>query len=567
NRIAVTGTTTTYKEDYFNTMFYQAYIGYPPQQDQSGALQVPQQQIPCYGMKHFIPVYVSPYPYYGQGRSAVIIAKYFEGAFFNGTISCNSTPLQYVHVSLLDQYEFPHDNMFTNEKGLFNVLAPADNITLLFTYADDVFLKTITFNNTSSLLYPPLTDAEAMRMNGTNYTRFFNITVNLSTLEGYVYEDNNNNGSYEPSIDTPLSGITIELQDYYFGRPVPSTTTDAQGHYLFQNLYPSKYNISAIEDGYTLLERRGINVEPDENMYNISKPKLAAINGVVYRDTDDDFDYTAGEEVSGVNVELTYTTLDGTQITVGTKTTDATGSYSFASLVPGRYSLNATQLNSITGYLDYLSTEPVTPTANRTSWVNISLDYAPVIVSGYTTHNTEKVDAVTLTFAPDASVENNTAVQKTATSDATGFYSLKLTPGSYNLSARQTSGSTTVYSATGHLVVTIGQGRASYPVALTKDSITVTGHTTYNGMNKANMTITFTPDFTVENNTALYTTVMTDSTGAYTIELTAGSYNVSVEELVNESGQNVTYTGASYIAVQTGDAPRTLTIILTREET
>lgn len=92
NRVAITGTTTVYKADYFKTMFYSAYIGTPAQQDQQGNYQTPQQQYPCYLMRHFVPDYISPYPYYGYGRSAVVIAKYYEGAFFNGTIKINETP-------------------------------------------------------------------------------------------------------------------------------------------------------------------------------------------------------------------------------------------------------------------------------------------------------------------------------------------------------------------------------------------------------------------------------------------------------------------------------------------
>jgi len=68
-----------------------------------------------------------------------------------------------------------------------------------------------------------------------SYSRYFNISIDPSTLEGFVYQDNNNNGSYDPTIDSPLSGITIELNDYYFGRPVQPVKTDPQGYYIFRN--------------------------------------------------------------------------------------------------------------------------------------------------------------------------------------------------------------------------------------------------------------------------------------------------------------------------------------------
>jgi dolichyl-phosphooligosaccharide-protein glycotransferase len=567
NRIAITGTGTIYKEDYFNTMFYRTYIGTPAQQDSNGNYQIPNQQIPCYAMKHFVPVYVSPFPYYSESRSAVVIAKYFEGAFFNGSISCNNTPLSFVTVAVLDEYGFPHDYMPTDENGTFALLAPGGNITLLFTYANDVFLKSITFNSTSDALYAPVTDAEAMRRNGTKYSREFEVVVNLSTLDGYVYQDTNNNNSYDPGIDTPLSDITVRLEDYYFGNPVQPVTTDEQGYYRFRNLYPSKYNLSAVEGDYTLLNRQGINVEPDNNTYNISKPKLSGINGVVYQDLNNDKKYTAGEEESDVHLQLTYTKLDGTQLSVTNVTTAAAGSYTFSSLIPGEYTLNATKLNPSTGYLDFLTEQTITLTANRTSWVNISLTYAPVSVSGYTIHNATRIAAVPITFAPDNSVANNTATkQSTATSDSQGSFNVALLPGTYNVTVKKTEGATTVYTFTGKLSLAIGEGIASYDISLTKASVTVSGSTLYNGVGKANMTVLFTKDVLVGNNTAVTTSVKTNGTGGYTIELTPGSYNVSVEELVNESGQNITYTGTGRLSVSSGEAPRVFDIVLVREE-
>jgi len=567
NRIAVTGTTTINKQDYFNTMFYRTYIGTPPQQDQSGYYQTPNQQIPCYAMRHFIPVYVSPYPYYGQGRQAVVIAKYYEGAFFNGSISCNDTPLPYVTVAILDDYGFPHDNMATDANGSFNLLAPGGNVTLLFTYANEVLLKKITFNNTNNMLYSPVTDAEAMRLNGSKYSRNFNINVSLSTLEGFVYQDNNNNGSYEQAIDTPLSGITIELNDYYFGRPVQPVTTDLQGHYVFSNLYPSKYNISAVENEYTLLNRKPINIEPGNNSYNISKPKLAEVKGVVYTDSNVDKKYTTGEEASDVQIQLTYTKLDDTQKSVTTITTGTAGTYSFPSLIPGVYTLNATKQNTSTGNLDYVTEQTVTLTANKTSWVNISLTYAPVIVSGYTTYATANLDSIPVTFAPDKSIQNNTATKQiSATSDAQGLYVAKLTPGTYNVTVKKTEAATTVYTFTDKLTVSVGEGTASYNIAVTKVSVTVSGTTKYNGVGKANMTILFSEDLRIAENTAVTKSVITDSNGNYTTELAPGSYNASVEELVNEGGQNITYTGTGQITLTIGDTPKDLNILLTREQ-
>jgi hypothetical protein len=472
-----------------------------------------------------------------------------------------------VTAAVLDEYGFPHDYISTDENGSFNLLAPGGNITLLFTYANDVFLKSIKFNSTNDTLFSPVTDADAMRLNGSRYQRSFNLNVSLATLEGFAYQDNNNKNTYEPAIDTPLSDISIQLNDYYFGRPIPSVTTDEQGYYIFQNLYPSKYNISAVEGNYTLLNREAINIEPGNTSYNISKPKLAGVKGITYTDTNADKKYTVGEEESDVHIQLTYTKLDGTQLSVTNSITGASGSYAFSSLIPGAYTLNATKMNTSTGHLDYLTEQTITLTANKTSWVNISLTYAPVLVSGDTIYDTTAIAGIPITFVPDKSVKNNTATkQGSATSNAQGLYSLQLTPGSYNVTVKKTEGATTVYTFTGKLSLSIGEGTASYGISLIKTSISFSGTTTYNGAGKANMTIFFTKDIKVGNNTAVTTSVKTNSNGLYTIELTPGSYNVSVEELVNESGQNMTYMYTGTFTVRSGEAPKVYDIILTREQ-
>lgn len=567
NYIAVTGTSTVYKKDYFDTMFYRTYLGTPAQQDSSGNYQTPSQQIPCYAMKHFVPVYVSPYPYQ-QGRSAVVIAKYYEGAFFNGTISCNNTPLSYVSVAILDQYGFPHDYVITDENGSFHLLSPGGNITLLFSYANDVLLKQIRFNSTNNTLFAPVTDEEAMRLTH-SYSRNFNISVNLSTLEGFVYQDTNNNGSYDPTVDTPLSGITIELNDYYFGRLVKPVKTDQQGHYIFHNLYPSKYNISAVDENeFTLLNMKAINVEPGQNSYNISRPQLAEVKGWVYIDNNGDKKYTDGEGMNDVQVQLNYTRLNGTEKSVTNATSGAKGTYSFSSLIPGEYTLIATKANSTNPKnLVYLTEQTITLTANKTSWVNISLTFAPVVVSGYTTNNSLKIANIPITFTPDTSVINNTATQNSGTSNAQGLYSAELQPGIYNVTVQKTDSGTTVYTFTGKLFVPIGVGITSYNIDVSKTSVTVSGNTTYNGTGKANITVLFSKDSTISDNTAVTKSVVSDQNGSYKIELTPGSYNVSVSGAVNESGHNITYSGVvEKITLYTGEAPRVINVILAREQ-
>jgi hypothetical protein len=290
------------------------------------------------------------------------------------------------------------------------------------------------------------------------------------------------------------------------------------------------------------------------------------MKGVAYIDNNNDNKYTPGEETSDVHIRLTYTKLDGTQLLVSKVTTGADGAFAFSSLIPGEYTVNATKVNTSTKNLDYLTEQIVTLIANKTSWVNISLAYAPVTTRGYTTYDTAKIPNIPITFAPDKTVKNNTATKQVAvTSDAQGLYVAKLTPGIYNVTVKKTEGVTTVYTYTDKVSVFPGEGNASYDIALTKVSVTVSGSTLYNGVGKSNMTVVFTKDLSIANNTALTKSITTNINGNYTIELTPGAYNVSVEKFVNESGQNVTYRGAAHITLLMGEKPNIRNIILTRE--
>lgn len=570
NRIQITGTSTVYKQDYFNTMFYKTYVGTPPQTDTSGNLQTPKQQIPTYAMKHFAAEYVSPYPYYGGGKSSVVIAKYFEGAYLNGTVrSVNGSPLPYVHAIILDSYGFPHDNVYTDQSGHFSLISPGGNVTLLLTYpGDTLLLHRVTFNQTGNgSVYKPVTDAQAMRQPGTNYTRSFAFSINNSNLTGFVYNDVNGNKSYDPGVDTPIPGVKVHLDDLFFSRTFPDATTDANGKYQFANIPPSEYNVSAIQNNFTLNTSK-VDVEPGPFWHNVSKPLNGGVTGVIFKDINSNSKPDVGEAQAGVNVTLRYTTLAGKQILVGQQVTGSSGTYQFSSLVPGKYTINASLRSSTTGNLEYTTEKAVTITPNATLANNMTLTYAKIAVTGKTTTaNNQTVAGVSVSFSPDRQVANNTAAATTATTDKNGSYTANLLPGSYNVTVNKQQGATTVYKFTGKLVITPGQNTITYNIALTKTSITVTGTTTQNGLPIGNMTVTFKPDGSA-NNTAILSTSKSNATGIYTTELAPGAYNVTANGLLKVNGTNTTFIQVSiqHLIVKTGDPKTTLNIPMTREQ-
>jgi len=185
-----------FKDAYYDTMFYRTYIGITSEQD--GTISEPDYQLPCLNMKHFYAEYISPPEYmYYQGKGAVVIAKYYAGAFINGSVSFNGEPVdvQVVVQKNITQYgtEIPvdHDQNITTN-GTFSVIAPAGNITLqirrnvelgqnafvLKNVTFNQFEKNVTFNQFDKSEYAIISDNEAMRMTD-NYSRYVDISIDL----------------------------------------------------------------------------------------------------------------------------------------------------------------------------------------------------------------------------------------------------------------------------------------------------------------------------------------------------------------------------------------------------
>ncbi len=567
--VVPTNQATEYKDAYFDTMFYKVFVGGPPKEGAEGGKTPSEQQLPCYLMKHFYAKYISPYPYPGGGRNyvAVVMAKYYAGARINGTISVNNTQMQYVQTIVFDEFGIPHDNMLTDADGSFSVIAPAGNITLQFSFANEVILDEITFNNTdSSSEFSPITEDEGMRRG--NYTRVLNISVDMANVNGYVYEDVNENGSYEPDIDIPLSGIEMRLEDEFglFASPEP-IVTDATGYYSFSELFPSKYTVLAIDGEYTL-HSESVVLQPGNRSYNISKPQPGSVSGTVFIDENDDGTLTDGEEQADVAVDLYYTKYDDSLLKVETLTADTDGEYMFESLVPGTYILNATITNATTQAFDYIIEEEITIADNETKEHDLALELATVQVTGVTTHQGTRVGDISITFAPDTTLENNTAQQGSATSDTTtGVYSANLKPGAYTISVTKMEGTTKVYSYTGALTLTKGMGTTQKNIPLTKESVTVSGVIHDQNTNPVtNLTLTFSRDTTVENNTALPTETTSADNGTYTIEVTPGTYTLEIDQTIDETGQTIIYTYSATRAFLLSDDPVTYDITVTRQE-
>jgi dolichyl-diphosphooligosaccharide--protein glycosyltransferase len=478
-------TKQVYKDAYYDTMFYRTYVGVTTEED--GVISEPDYQLPCLDMRHFCAEYISPseadYMYY-QGKGAVVIAKYYAGAFINGSVLFKDEPVdvQVVVQKNITQYgtEIPvdHDKNITTN-GNFSVISPAGNISLQirrnYELGQNAFiLKNVSFNKLDNSDYSYITDAEAMRMFN-DYVRNVEISIDSASIEGFVYDDLDNNEGYNLSNDTALNDIDIILYEIMefnpeTGQPnevgdVRTIKTDIDGHYNQSELMPGYYLIQAIQNDFVIHETF-VSLYSGNMFYNISKPNEGDVKGIIYFDNNSDGQYNTGEEMNDVEVELQYTKIDGSIKLVDSLVTNNTGKYSFPSLVPGQYTISAKK------DLDYAIESSITINENETLTQNISIDYATISLSGNTYDEFNDIlPNVTINFNRDLNIENNTAESNIIQSDGQGFYSLDIKPGYYDISINQTIEENNVtyrYIYDDELTIKIGEGIKTFDIIITK---------------------------------------------------------------------------------------------------
>jgi hypothetical protein len=582
--MAFTGTTSKFKDPYFETMFYKTYIG-PPKINEDGTKDEYDYQVPCIDMKHFYAEYISDlskYQYLNTGKASVVIAKYYEGAYVNGTITFLGKPVdaQVVVQSNLTYYKdvslpIDHDKM-TTVNGTFNLLAGANSTMSIQRYpelgANGFQLKNIYFDNATDPEFSRISDNDAMRKNGSNYERFLNITIYPGSIEGYIYADKDDDRTFNASNDGLVTDVVVTvngINKLTASQDVTGNTklqpeeldytmikymiTDETGYYNFSDLKPGYYIIEARLDQIPI-DRSLIEIPTGNTSFNISKPKPARVEGWVYYDINGDGEYNSGEEIKNADVELLFNDPLVQNKLVGKTNTGNIGNYSFTIEIPGN--IKGIELNEYTlkvkKDLEYQAEETLYPEENKNTTFNISVSLTPVNVTGYTKYNDKTIGDITIDFSPDESgiYPQNTAEPNSTTSDQSGHYQVELSPGYYNVTAVKTEGEydTVTYSYTGKLNLSKGQLKKSgVDLILIKQTVNVSGKTLYQDIIVPNVTITFENT----NDVLILEDVKSNTTGVYSIELAPGIYNVTAEsKKFKENNKNYTYKWTGVIELK-----------------
>ena len=195
-------------------------------------------------------------------------------------------------------------------------------------------------------------------------------TMNITgALGNRVWNDANSNGVQDAG-ETGIENITVNLyddtdKDGIYDNLVLSTTTDANGNYIFDNLTPEAYVVEIMESdisnaGFTTTPT----ADPDADSNNISNPIIIApgdvwlegdfgykndnnpadIGSTVFVDRDANGSYLNGVDIPMANVTVALvkdTNGDGdwdtNEMTVATTITAMDGTYLFPDVVDGDY--------------------------------------------------------------------------------------------------------------------------------------------------------------------------------------------------------------------------------------
>jgi fimbrial isopeptide formation D2 family protein len=191
------------------------------------------------------------------------------------------------------------------------------------------------------------------------------------SISGTVFLDPNNNGLQTVG-ESGIAGVTLILSGTdVFGNPIVdpitggplTTTTDANGNYLFDTLLPGTYTVQEVQpngllDGIdtpgTTGGTAGQGAADTDTIQGIILPggaslqnnfaeiPPASITGTVYEDRNRNRNQDPNEP--GIpNVVVVLTGTDDRGSVTRTVTTDANGNYTFDNLRPGTYTLTETQ--------------------------------------------------------------------------------------------------------------------------------------------------------------------------------------------------------------------------------
>jgi asparagine N-glycosylation enzyme membrane subunit Stt3 len=255
------------------------------------------------------------------------ILEYYAGQTMTGTVTLpDGRAVPNALVTVDDAWGIPHEVVATGADGDYSVVLPPGNDTVNVSIGS---IQGLTQQGTNVLASIPVQVPGAVGLNPDASPLVRPIVLRPATVQGFVYWNTGNNSSYISSVDTLVPGANVTL--YGPGLTRLTTTTDASGAYVLDNVPAGVYNFSVTYRGTNFSEGQ---VNTNASAYSITNRSLGLQPGRVIGELLG----PDGAPVAGVTVSAS----DAHGV-AGSTVSNASGGFIVTNLGPGNYSVTASQ--------------------------------------------------------------------------------------------------------------------------------------------------------------------------------------------------------------------------------
>ncbi|HAX94994.1 MAG TPA: hypothetical protein DCY35_00495, partial [Prolixibacteraceae bacterium] len=528
-----------YKDMFYNSMLYKAFIGYSGSDigSEEGVPGLTESLssspiMPGWNMTHFKLVHRTAYwnPYSaeeiqnhtdawramnyweaydkqqaGNGISdlsdrssiyqGVMMLKYYDGAIISGqALLEDGTPIEGLTVTVADDFDIPHQTAVTSGDGSYSLIAPPGNITLTLSYGsiDPLTLRGTVLNTTELFVedYQAMRENEDRNVDGRpDYMIMQNLMIPGGSLAGFAFWDIDSDGAMGGN-DEHIPGAKIILSNEQIDY-LSSTSTDDSGRYNFGVLAPGSYLAQVIFANQTIGNQKLTITSAQTSEINLALT-ITPLNGAVL--------FSDGTPAVNAAIVLRIPEEHIENIAY----TDSNGTYFFDNVMKGNYNAQA----YINEYASTVQRIQVDPLKNNTADFTV---YDSMLLHGSVNLNGVPLPYTTIKFAgPSSSI---------AKTDSMGQYSIVLNDGDYTYYVNSVKNG---FSYSAFDTVSL-YGEQTLDIIL-KPSCLVKGKITDSyGDDSSYTQIAFD---TLDRN--IYLSATTDYYGDYTITLPQGRYRVQV---------------------------------------
>ncbi len=186
--------------------------------------------------------------------------------------------------------------------------------------------------------------------------------VESGAIGDTVFSDDNNDGAQGPG-ELGIAGVTLDLVRTSDSQTIATTTTAADGSYLFTGIDPGTYQVqvtdtSLVLNGFTPSTGNtgtvNVTIAANESFldadFGYQTTGLATLTGLVWGDVNRDLNSATESGFAGVTVAL----VNASDEVVAETVTDANGDFSFTGVADGTYTIEVTDEAGV--LIDYFDT-------------------------------------------------------------------------------------------------------------------------------------------------------------------------------------------------------------------